>query len=509
MTKEKQTVMLVILDGFGIGDPKDPFNAIATANLQVLPKLWDTYPHNQLQASGESVGLPKGQMGNSEVGHLNLGSGRIVYQELTRITKDIHEGPFYERPALVETMKRASKKGRLHMMGLLSDGGVHSYHEHMYAVLKMAKDYGVKEVYVHAFLDGRDVAPTSAEVYIRALEEKMKELGIGTIATISGRYYAMDRDKRWDRVEKAYRAIVDGCGKEADSALEGLQAAYDRGETDEFVLPTVIGKGLVQEEDTLVFVNFRPDRARELTKALVVPTFEEFSRSFDGTKLHMTTMTQYEEGLPVTLVYGPEPLKQTLGEVVSEAGCRQLRIAETEKYAHVTYFFNGGREEPFAGEDRILIPSPKVATYDLQPEMSAYAVCDTVIEKIKENTYDLIILNFANPDMVGHTGNLKAAQEAVKTVDTCVGRIVEALQEQEGILLLTADHGNADKMKDKEKNIPYTAHTTNPVPVLLVRKGWEHKKLKEGILADIAPTLLTLQGLPIPQEMTGSCLIED
>ncbi len=509
MTKVKQPVMLVILDGFGIGDKKDPFNAIATANLSVLPSLWKNCPHSQLSASGESVGLPKGQMGNSEVGHLNLGSGRIVYQELSRITRDIESGAFFARPVLNEIMERTASSGSLHMMGLLSDGGVHSSSTHLYALLEMAKQKGIKNVYLHLFLDGRDVPPKSAEGYIKELETVIEQTGTGIISTVSGRYYAMDRDKRWDRVEKAYRAVAEGNGLLADTALAAVQQAYERGETDEFVQPTVICRKPIEPGDSVLFFNFRPDRARELTKALVLPSFKEFPRTLDESSLYMATMTQYEEGLPVHLVYAPETLKNTLGETVSKQGCRQLRIAETEKYAHVTYFFNGGIEEPFEGEDRILIPSPKVATYDLQPEMSAEEVCAAVIEKIESQLYDLIILNFANPDMVGHTGNLQAAQKAVETVDSCVGRIVEAMKKQNGVLLITADHGNADMMRSEATGMPHTAHTTNPVPLILVGNGWEQRRLKNGILADIAPTLLTLAGLDIPSEMTGSCLIDD
>lgn len=503
----KKTVMLIIMDGFGCSnDPRN--NAVAEANLKVLPKLWSECPHSHLGASGRDVGLPDGQIGNSEVGHLNIGAGRVVYQDLTRITNDIENGAFFKKPVLVEAMENAKTKGSaLHLLGLVSPGGVHSSEAHLYGLLKMAKQYGLQKVYVHAFLDGRDVLPRSAGAYLQELEDKFAQYGVGEIATISGRYYAMDRDKRWDRVEKAYRAVALGEGKTASSAQECLKDSYAADVSDEFVVPTVIHKHPIEDDDSVVFFNFRPDRARQLTEAFVIDGFKEFDRP-KKLNLYFATMTSYESSLPVHVVYNKERIPNTLGEVLAKAGKTQLRIAETEKYAHVTYFFNGGDETPNKGEDRILVPSPKVATYDLQPEMSAPVVTEKVITQIEAQKYDMIILNFANADMVGHTGILKAAIKAVETVDTCVGKIVEALKKVDGQLLIIADHGNAEKMMDLKTGSPYTAHTTNPVPCILVSAQHKNAVLQDGILADVAPTLLYLAGMDIPADMTGKVLVK-
>lgn len=505
MTKKKP-VMLVIMDGFGCSTSKKD-NAVAQADLKVLPKLWEEYPHSYLGASGEDVGLPDGQIGNSEVGHLNIGAGRIVYQALTKITKDIKDGAFFKKPVLVEAMENAKKNGSaLHLLGLVSPGGVHSSEQHLFGLLQMAKQYGLTKVYVHAFLDGRDVLPRSAGEYLQELEDKCQELGVGEIATISGRYYAMDRDKRWERVEKAYRAVALGEGNTASDAQTCLKNSYAADVSDEFVVPTVIHTHPVEDGDSLVFFNFRPDRARQLTTAFVSDDFTGFARP-KKLDVYFATMTRYEDDLPAHVVYDKETIPNTLGEVLAKAGKTQLRIAETEKYAHVTYFFNGGEETPNDGEDRILVPSPKVATYDLQPEMNAPIVTEKVIEQIKAAKYDMIMLNFANPDMVGHTGVLKAAVKAVETVDTCVGQIIEALKTVDGQLLIIADHGNAEQMADPETGCPYTAHTTNHVPCILVSEEHKHDTLHDGILADVAPTLLQLAGMQIPAEMTGHSLL--
>lgn len=505
MTKKKP-VMLVIMDGFGCSTSEKD-NAVAQADLKVLPKLWQEYPHSYLGASGEDVGLPDGQIGNSEVGHLNIGAGRIVYQALTKITKDIKEGTFFKKPVLVEAMENVKKKGSaLHLLGLVSPGGVHSSEQHLFGLLQMAKQYGLTKVYVHAFLDGRDVLPRSAGEYLKELEDKCQELGVGEIATISGRYYAMDRDKRWERVAKAYDAVALGEGNTAPDAQTCLKNSYAADVSDEFVVPTVIHKHPVEDGDSLVFFNFRPDRARQLTTAFVSDDFTGFARP-KKLDVYFATMTRYEDDLPAHVVYDKETIPNTLGEVLAKAGKTQLRIAETEKYAHVTYFFNGGEETPNVGEDRILVPSPKVATYDLQPEMNAPIVTEKVIEQIKAAKYDMIMLNFANPDMVGHTGVLKAAVKAVETVDTCVGQIIEALKTVDGQLLIIADHGNAEQMADPETGCPYTAHTTNHVPCILVSEEHKQDTLQDGILADVAPTLLQLAGMKIPAEMTGKSLL--
>ncbi|MGI6728490.1 MAG: 2,3-bisphosphoglycerate-independent phosphoglycerate mutase [Anaerovoracaceae bacterium] len=503
--------MLMILDGYGINSNFSE-SAIAQANKPNLDRLFSTYPNTIISASGLAVGLPEGQMGNSEVGHLNIGAGRVVYQELTRITKEIKEGTFFQNSSINAAMDHAFKNNSsLHLMGLLSDGGVHSHISHLFALIDLAKRKGLKKVYVHAFLDGRDVPPRCAAKYIDQLEAYMENAGVGKIAMISGRYYAMDRDKRWERVQKAYDALTQGKGEKASCARKALELAYDRDENDEFVLPTVIMNGenpvaTINDNDGIIMFNFRPDRAREITRCFVDDNFNGFDRILRPKNISYVCMTQYDAEMPnVMIAFPPQTLKNTLGEYLSGLGLLQLRIAETEKYAHVTFFFNGGIEAPNNGEERILIPSPKVATYDLKPEMSAYEVTDRAIEIIKEKKYDFIILNFANPDMVGHTGVMEATIKAIEVLDDCVGRIVNAIQENDGQLLLTSDHGNADWMLDKEGNVA-TAHSLNPVPFLIMT---EHPvKLAEGgILADIAPTLLDLTNIEKPKEMTGRSLL--
>ena len=509
MAKLQSPLALIILDGYGLGDSSDKSNAIASAQTKHLTLLSELYPTTNLVCSGEAVGLPDGQMGNSEVGHLNIGAGRVVYQELTRISKDIREGGFFTNHVLTQVMKEAqAAQTSLHLMGLLSDGGVHSHNTHLYALLAMAKQLGVERVYIHAFLDGRDVPPSSALGFVKDLEEEISEIGVGQIATIAGRYYGMDRDKRWDRVEKAYASLVCREGEHATSATEAIQAAYSRGETDEFVLPTVIDgcEGIVSG-DGVIFFNFRPDRARELTHTFVDENFAGFKRRNGFFPLNFITMTQYEEALPVPVAYTAQTLRNTLGEVFSKSGLHQLRIAETEKYAHVTYFFNGGKETPFLNEERMLIPSPQVATYDLQPVMSALEVTDKVVEEIRSGKHDLIVINYANCDMVGHTGQFTAACQAVAAVDASIGCVVEALHAHGGIAMITADHGNAELMVDPLTGEPHTAHTTNQVPFLLISEAHRGASLRQGILADIAPTILDLAGLEAPPEMTGKSLL--
>ena len=495
---KKKPVMLMILDGWGIAPP-GPGNAADLARTPHLDSYFARFPHNRLQASGEAVGLPEGQMGNSEVGHMTIGSGRIIYQSLTRITRAIKDGSFFANPVLREAMDRARDTGRsLHFMGLLSDGGVHSHMEHLFGLLEMAKREGVKDVYVHAFLDGRDTPPKSAGPYLEALEAACRRIGVGRIADVSGRYYAMDRDKRWDRIRKAYDAMTGRDALSAPSASEGLKRAYAAGQTDEFVVPyTIAGvPGAVRAGDSLICFNFRPDRAREITSAFAEPSFKEFETDPGARPVHVVAMTQYEASLPVPVAFAPEDIRDTLGEVVSRAGLHQLHIAET----------NGGREEPYAGEDRILVPSPKVATYDLQPEMSAYTVTEKLEEALRRDLYDLIILNFANPDMVGHTGVLAAAIAAMEAVDTCAGRLVGAVLAKGGAVCITADHGNLEEMIDPATGGPMTAHTTNPVPILVAGAD-EGVSVRSGGLSDIAPTLLDLMGLPEPDAMTGRTLL--
>ena len=507
---DKKVTMLMILDGFGINE-NEKANAVKLANTPNIDKLMKICPTTKMYTSGLNVGLPDGQMGNSEVGHTNIGAGRIVYQELTRITKSIEDGDFFSNPELVEAIENCKKhNSKLHILGLLSDGGVHSHIRHLFAVLELAKRKDFEDVYVHCFMDGRDTPPTSGESYIMKLEEKMKEKGVGKIASISGRFYAMDRDKRWNRVQKAYDAIVNGEGIKCTSAISAIEGSYQKEVFDEFVEPTVITNqnnepiAKIEENDSVIFFNFRPDRAREITRAIVDIDFNEFpTKKMD---LDYVCFTQYDETMPnVKIAFKPETLKNTFGEYISKKGLTQLRIAETEKYAHVTFFFNGGEEEQYPGEDRILVPSPKVETYDLKPEMSAIEVTDKVVEAINSRKYDCIILNYANPDMVGHTGNLDAAIKAIETIDECVGRVVEAINANEGVLIITADHGNAEQMLDYKTGEPHTAHTTNPVPLILV--GKEDVKLKEGKLADLAPTMLKLMGLEKPEEMTGESII--
>ncbi len=531
-------VMLLIMDGFGIA-PEGPGNAVTSADTPNLDRLWAECPHGQLLASGRAVGLPEGQMGNSEVGHTNMGAGRVVWQELSKITNEIETGEFFENQVLCGLLDRLAEKqkefravrgdstdGRpaaLHLMGLLSDGGVHSHNTHLYALLELAKRKGIRNVYVHCILDGRDVPPSCAEKYIAELQEKMQEIGVGEIATISGRFYSMDRDKRWDRIEEAYRIYTEAHGRSAETPEALLAKAREAGETDEFVKPGIVAHckecscklpycqkkdHLVQSGDSLVFFNFRPDRAREITRTFVDPDFDGFARKVVLQDLSYVCFTQYDATIPnVEVAFPPQSLKNTLGEYVSSRGLRQLRIAETEKYAHVTFFFNGGIEEPYPGEDRILVPSPKVATYDLQPEMSAPEVTEKVLEQIRAGSQDLIIMNLANCDMVGHTGVFDAAVKAVETVDLCVGKIARAISEAGGKLLITADHGNADEMLDADGNV-VTSHSTNPVPLIYLDGAKDAAQtLKNGALCDLAPTLLQLMGLPVPEEMEGKSLL--
>ncbi len=505
----KKPVILMILDGFGVGlEAEKRGDAIKAAKKPNIDKLFAENPVTKIGASGLDVGLPDGQMGNSEVGHTNIGAGRIVYQELTRITKSIEDGEFFENEALLKAVDNAAQEGKaLHIMGLLSNGGVHSHNTHMYAIVELAKKKGVKNVYVHAFLDGRDVPPTSGKDFVEECANKLKEIGIGKIATVMGRYYAMDRDNRWDRVEKAYSAMVYGEGNKACCPVKAVEESYANDVTDEFVVPTVCEENAtVKPGDSIVFFNFRPDRAREITRTFVDPEFKGFERKNGFFPLTYVCMTQYDASMPnVEVAFKPQSLKNTIGEYISNKGMTQLRIAETEKYAHVTFFFNGGVEQPYEGEDRILVKSPAVATYDLQPEMSAYEVTDKLVAAIKTGKYDMIILNYANCDMVGHTGVFEAAVKAVEAVDECVGKVVTAIREMDGVALITADHGNADKMIDTDGS-PFTAHTTNLVPFCVV--GYPCELREGGRLADIAPTMLKIMGLPQPAEMTGESIIK-
>ena len=498
--------MLMILDGFGIRE-ESYGNAIKVANTPVLDELFAKYPFITIEASGEPVGLPAGQMGNSEVGHLNIGAGSVVYQNLLKITKSIESGEFFENGPLLDAMKNAAAGHTLHIMGLISDGGVHSHFEHLKATIDMAKKNGVKDVAVHCFLDGRDVPPRSAMTWLGPLEDYLRENEAGRIGVISGRFYAMDRDKRWERLVRAYDALTLGEGLTASCAQECMDNSYAKEENDEFVQPTVINKATIKDGDSVIFINFRPDRAREITRALVDPDFDGFERKSAPKDLTYICMAEYDATMPnVEVAFPPKDVDPTLGKTIADLGLRQLRIAETEKYAHVTFFFNGGVEEPNKNEDRVLIPSPKVATYDLQPEMSAPEVASTVIEKINSDVYDLIILNFANPDMVGHTGVFTAAVKAIETLDGLVGQIRDAILAKDGQILLTADHGNADTMLD-EKGEPVTKHSTALVPLCHICNEPVPFKRNTGKLADIAPTILTLMGLDVPEGMEGDVLV--
>lgn len=508
----KKPVALIILDGFALRD-EDKGNAVTHAKKPNFDRFWNEYPHATLQASGEAVGLPEGQMGNSEVGHLNIGAGRIVYQSLTRVNVAIREGEFEQNETLLAAVKHAKEKGtNLHLFGLLSDGGVHSHIEHLYALLRLAKSEGLEKVYIHGFLDGRDVAPQSAETYLKELNEKIEEYGVGEIATLSGRYYSMDRDKRWERVEKSYRAMVYGEGPSYTNAEECVKDSYDNGIYDEFVLPSVITKedgspvATIQDEDAVIFYNFRPDRAIQISNTFANEDFRSFDRGEKHPKhLHFVCLTHFSETVDGYVAFKPINLDNTLGEVLSQNNLKQLRIAETEKYPHVTFFMSGGREAEFPGETRILIDSPKVATYDLKPEMSAYEVTDALLAEIEGDKQDAILLNFANPDMVGHSGMLEPTVKAIETVDECLGKIVDAILAKGGTAIITADHGNADEVITLEGN-PMTAHTTNPVPVIVTKQGLELRE--DGILGDLAPTMLTLLDVAQPKEMTGKTLIK-
>ena len=509
----KKPIVLMILDGYGLNEKKE-HNAVAEANTPVMDKLMQEYPFVRGNASGMAVGLPDGQMGNSEVGHLNMGAGRIVYQELTRITKEIQDGTFFENPALVKAMENCKKNdSALHAFGLLSDGGVHSHNTHLYGILEMAKRFGLSKVYVHCFLDGRDTPPASGKEFVAQLEEEMKKIGVGEVASVSGRYYAMDRDNNYDRVKLAYDALTKGVGVTADSAQGGIQASYDKDETDEFVKPTVVMKdgkpvATIQDGDSVIFFNFRPDRAREITRCFCDDDFKGFDRG-DRLQFCYVCFSDYDPTIPnKEVAFHKIAVTNTFGEWLAANGMKQARIAETEKYAHVTFFFNGGVEEPNEGEDRILVNSPKdVATYDLKPQMSAYEVCDKLCESITSGKYDVIIINFANPDMVGHTGVEDAAIKAVEAVDTCVGKAVEALKSVDGVMFICADHGNAEQLVDYETGAPFTAHTTNQVPFILVNYDPAYTLREGGCLADIVPTLIEVMGKQQPAEMTGKSLL--
>lgn len=503
----------MILDGYGLNENAEG-NAVAQAKTPVMDKLMAECPFVKGNASGMAVGLPDGQMGNSEVGHLNMGAGRIVYQELTRITKEIEDGIFFENEAFLKAVENCKKnQSDLHLFGLLSDGGVHSHNTHMYALLELAKRNGIENVYLHAFLDGRDTPPASGKDFVKAAMDKMEEIGVGQVATVMGRYYVMDRDNRWDRVQKAYDALVLGQGETAECGVCAVQQSYDKDETDEFVVPTVIVKdgkpvATVKENDSVIFYNFRPDRAREITRAFCDDKFEGFERAKGFFPLTFVAFTEYDVTIPNKIVaFHKVEINNTFGEFLAKNGLKQLRTAETEKYAHVTFFFNGGVEEPNEGEERLLVNSPKVATYDLQPEMSAYKVCEGLVEAIHSDKYDVIIVNFANPDMVGHTGVEAAAIQAIEAVDECVGKVVAAIKEEDGQMFICADHGNAEQLIDYETKDPFTAHTINPVPFILVNYDEGYTLREGGCLADIAPTLIEMMGLTQPEEMTGKSLL--
>lgn len=513
LNMSKKPTVLLVLDGFGLNDKKEA-NAIAAANTPVMDRLMEEYPFVKGNASGMAVGLPEGQMGNSEVGHINIGAGRIVYQELTRITKEIQDGTFFENAALLAAIDNCKRNNSdLHLFGLLSDGGVHSHNTHLYGLLELAKRHGLKNVYVHAFLDGRDTPPASGKGFIEELGEKMRMTGVGKIATVMGRYYVMDRDNRWDRVEKAYRAMVYGEGDRAENAVVAVQNSYDKEVYDEFVVPCVVqedGKPVatVKDNDSVIFYNFRPDRAREITRAFCSDDFKGFDRGKDRLNLTYICFSEYDITIPNKLVaFHKVSIDNTFGQFLAEHKMTQLRLAETEKYAHVTFFFNAGVEVPNEGEDRILVNSPKVATYDLQPEMSVYKVAENLVEAIKSEKYDVIICNFANPDMVGHTGIMEAAVKAVEAVDECVGKAIDALLSVDGQMFLCADHGNAEQLLDYNTNEPFTAHTTNPVPFILINFDKDYTLAEGGRLADIVPTLIDMMGMKKPDEMTGKSLL--
>lgn len=508
----KKPTVLMILDGYGLND-KAEGNAVAEANTPVMDKLMAECPFVKGNASGMAVGLPDGQMGNSEVGHLNMGAGRIVYQDLTKITKAIQDGDFFENDALLAACANVKEHdSALHMFGLVSDGGVHSHNTHIYGLLELAKRQGISKVYVHCFLDGRDTPPASGKDYVQELSDKMKEIGVGEVASVMGRYYAMDRDNRWDRVELAYKALVKGEGNTAASGVEAVQNSYDDGKTDEFVIPAVVVKdgkpvATIKDNDSVIFFNFRPDRAREITRVFCADDFDGFDRG-ERIKTTYVCFTEYDVTIPNKLIaFHKTEITNTFGEFLAANNMTQARIAETEKYAHVTFFFNGGVEEPNKGEDRILVKSPKVATYDLKPEMSAYEVCDKLVEAIKSGKYDVIIINFANPDMVGHTGVEAAAIKAIEAVDECVGKTVDAIKEVDGQMFICADHGNAEQLIDEETGEPFTAHTTNQVPFIIVNADPSYGLRENGCLADIAPTLIEMMGMEQPKEMTGKSLL--
>lgn len=504
-----KTVLLTILDGWGL-ESRCVKNAIKEANTPNFDALMQNYPNTKIYADGEHVGLPEGQMGNSEVGHLNLGAGRIVYQELTRINKAIREGAFFENPEFLKAVAHVkNNNSSIHFMGLVSSGGVHSSMEHLYALIDLAKKHNLENVYVHAFLDGRDTPPQSAKEYVAQVDEKLSKENLPKVATVCGRYYAMDRDNRWDRVEKAYNCLILGEGNCAKSAEAAIQNSYNENVTDEFVMPTVIGgdKTRIKDGDAVIFFNFRPDRAREITRAINDPNFEGFNRKKVLENTYYICMTQYDETFNLPLAYPPQRLTNILGEILDNNGVKQFRTAETEKYAHVTFFFNGGVEKAFGTETRVLVPSPKVATYDLQPEMSAPQVCEEVVKALKSKEYGYIMVNFANPDMVGHTGVMPAAIKAIETIDTCVGKIVDAVKEVGAEMLLTADHGNAECMEDPDTHAPFTAHTTNQVPLILINHESKVELREEGTLADIAPTVLDILGIEKPEDMTGVSMI--
>ena len=508
--ENNKRALLCILDGWGISDDTK-YNAISKGETPNFDNFLKTMPHTQIHADGNNVGLPKGQMGNSEVGHLNIGAGRIVYQELTRINKSIEEGKFFENEEFLNAINHVKKyNSSLHIYGLVSTGGVHSSIEHLKALIKMAAQNGLKDVYVHAFLDGRDTPPQSAEEFLEEIEETLKKYNLPPIASVIGRYWVMDRDKRWERVEKAYNALLLGEGNHAATAIEGLQNSYKNGKNDEFVEPIVVGGKRIEDHDSVIFFNYRPDRAREITSAIALKDFNGFERKVARNNIYYVCMTQYDETFPLPVAFKPEKLTNILGQVLDDNNVKEFRTAETEKYAHITFFFNGGEEVPFKLETRKLVASPKVATYDLKPEMSAYEVCDNVLEALDNKDYGFILVNFANPDMVGHTGVMDAAVKAVEAVDKCVGKIAQKALENNVEMIITADHGNAEWMYNEQTKAPQTAHTTNPVPFILVTNDLKNIKLKStGALCDIAPTVLDLLGIKKPKEMTGESLIEN